>query len=338
MSVHDDRQHQLLRLLQILDGLERGEKLTRRSMAARCGCSARTIARDLAFLQSMGVEIAYDARAVSYKLQSALPFKAIEFNLAEVMALAITKELLQARSGSPFQSTINSAFARIMSRLPAGLRPVVAQTQKFMASDSGLQRDYSQAPWQELAQAARARETVEICYHTLSRDEWNYRRVDPYLLAERGGYMMLVAYCHKRQEVREFALDRIRQLRSIGENFKVAPAFCREEYFRGSINALRGVQTKIRVRFDAALAPYARRRQWQFPHEFEELPDGSLQLHATVSGEKGIRNELLSWGAGFEVIEPASLREALRVEGQAIAEKHRPKMAPPKENQVNSQK
>ena len=125
--------------------------------------------------------------------------------------------------------------------------------------------------------------------------------------------------------MREFALDRIRQLRGTGENFTIAPHFCREEYFRGSINALRGTPTKILVRFDSVLAPYARRRQWKFPHEFEESADGSLLLRGTVSGEKGIRNELLSWGAGVEVLEPATLRQAICAAGQAIANQHRPK-------------
>jgi predicted DNA-binding transcriptional regulator YafY len=316
------RRHQLARLFLIANRLETGERLTRADLAALCDCSLRTITRDLAFLRAAGVELEYDPRQQTYALQAPLPFQSVQFSLTEIMALAAAREALTSHSSLPWAPSLRAAFQRLTTRLPDNLRALLSSTQSVFDSAPSLRRDYAQAPWEQLATAARRRQTVEICYHSLHSDTWSVRRVDPYRLAERSGYLVLVGYCHRRREVREFALDRIRTLTLTDDSFKVPPSFDADEYLRGSLHALRGEPTAIAVRFDAALAPYARRRQWQFPHTIEECDDGAVLLRGTVSGLEGIKTELLSWGSGFQVLEPPALRETMRRIGEAIAATH----------------
>ena len=178
-----------------------------------------------------------------------------------------------------------------------------------------LLRDY-------LTCAAERQDVVEMHYHNLSRNEWSLRRVDPYGIVERNGYLQLVAHCHKNQAVREFALDRIRAPRTTGETFAKPPGFDFETYLHNSVGVLRGAPTSIVVHFDASIAAYARSRRWTFPHQLEEQPDGSVLLRGTVSGEDEIRVELLSWGSPVEVLEPATLRAAMHREAVALVERY----------------
>lgn len=322
MPLQDDHRRRLARLFIIANLLEEGRAATRDGLAAACGCSRRTIARDLDLLKEAGVELAYDVRRHTYALEAPLPFQAVQFSLAEVMALAVAQEALLSEKGLPFEASLRAAFGRVTARVPSRLREALAETQLVVSFGAHWRRDYTGSPAEQLTEAARQRQTVEMHYHTLSRDEWTLRRVDPYHVVERKGYLNLVGYCHRRREVREFALDRIRAAHTTSQTFTRSEDFCLEKYMSGSVATLRGAATTIIVRFEPALAPYARRRQWEFPHEFEELDDGGVLLRGVVSGTEGIRAELLSWGAGFEVLEPQSLRETIRRTGEAIAAKH----------------
>ncbi len=339
MPLQDDHKRRLTRLFIIANRLEQDEPVTRDALAVACGCSRRTIARDLDFLKEAGVELAYDARRHTYALEAPLPFQSVQFSLAEVMALAVAQEALLSQKGLPFEASLRAAFGRVTARVPPRLREALTETQNIFSFGARLRRDYTGSPSEPLTQATRRCETVEMHYHTLSRDEWTLRRVDPYALVERNGYLNLVGYCHRRHEVREFALDRIRAPRTTGETFALPAGFCLEEYMSGSVATLRGAMTSIIVRFESALAPYARRRQWEFRHDFEELNDGSVLLRGVVSGTEGIRAELLSWGAGIEVLEPQSLRETMRLTGAAIAANHESsteKTAPPRKTRSGS--
>jgi proteasome accessory factor B len=48
---------------------------------------------------------------------------------------------------------------------------------------------------------------------------------------------------------------------------------------------------------------------WHPSQAVHELPDGSLEWRARVSGTIEIRLWILSWGDEVEVLEPAALRE-----------------------------
>ena len=65
------------------------------------------------------------------------------------------------------------------------------------------------------------------------------------------------------------------------------------------------------------MARYAERRSWEFPHELQKEPGGTLLLRGTVRGLVDIRKELITWGDAAEVIEPVELRAALLEQAQA---------------------
>jgi len=323
MALPDDHRKQLARLFIIANRLEEGGQIKRQDLLKACGCSLRTINRDLKLLKEAGVACQFDDKSQTYILKAPLPFQSVQFSLAEIMALAIAQEALLTQSGLPFVAALRSAFARITNRVPPRFKEALLNTRQAISFGSNIRRDYSQAPWQELADAATRRETVRMHYHNLRRKQQKFREVDPYRVTERNGYLILVGYCHDNHTVRDFALDRIRNVQPTGAKFTMLADFDLDEYLEGSVGTWRGELTHIVVRFEPEMAPYARQRQWEFPCQLEDGPEGSLFLRGTVSGTEGIRTELLSWGAGVEVLEPLALRERMRQEGEAIAARHR---------------
>jgi predicted DNA-binding transcriptional regulator YafY len=73
------------------------------------------------------------------------------------------------------------------------------------------------------------------------------------------------------------------------------------------------------VIFARALAPYIRERLWHPSQKLRDLPDGRVEMMLTVADTLEVRRWILGYGVQAEVAEPAGLREALRVEAEAIA-------------------
>ncbi len=322
MTPHEEQIQRVNRAIEIALKLQAGEVMTRSSLAASYRCTERTIDRDLALLRQVGYRFHPDQKRHSYVLDQVPESHTIKLLLPEILALAIAQQAVIGQKGIPFEAHIRSAFHKITASLPQKIRSQLQAAQEAITFQYGTRRDYSQAPLDQLVQAKEHCETVEMVYHTMSRDEISIRRVDPYRIVKLDSYYHLIGYCHQRREVRQFGLDNIRTLRLTGEKFTMPADFNPDEYLRESVAMLRGESTAITVRFEPAVARWAKRRIWGFPHHLKDEEDGSLILHGQVSGLEEIRAELLRWGAKVTVLEPPALRDMVLSEARAIAAKY----------------
>src|SRR5271170_2066626 len=72
----------------------------------------------------------------------------------------------------------------------------------------------------ELVSAARKHQRIEIDYSSASRHQAERRPIDPYGIVHHAGEWYVVAYCHKRGDVRTFRIDRISAFRLTGDKFE----------------------------------------------------------------------------------------------------------------------
>ena len=322
MSLQDDRLRRVTRLFLIVVELQSGRQTSREDLAALCGCSVKTIGRDLQYLEEAGLPLYYSAERRSYALMEGAQLFKVPFSLPELIALSLAKDAMLAEVGAVYDAPLRSAFDRVVGMMPQKLRAEMEATSGAVAFHLGTQRDYSSAPWNEVLAAIRGRNVLEIEYHALSTDTLTTRRVDPYTLVCRDGFWNLIAYCRLRHEVRLFALDCIRSARLTAERFEVQPGFSAAEYLKHSVRVMSGEPVEVSLRFEPGMARWARRRRWSFPHVMENLPDGALVLRGTVAGLHEIEREVLRWGSGVTVLGPPELRRMLRDEATKIAQKY----------------
>lgn len=313
-----DALHPVARLFLIYNILSMGGRITRQDLAAACGCSTKTIRRDLHRLEDLEARCPWDNSQKSYVLEQPLPQLRVELELPEVAALALLGQSALQQAGLPQAAQARAALDKLTARLPLTLRDEMRSLRGVINVESTLRRDYSGAPLPELVSAARQRRTVRMFYYSISRNSTAWRHADPYTLALQGGYLNLVAYCHIHREVRLFALDGVRAVEPTRERFAEPVDFSLARFLEGAVHMLRGEPIRIVVRFAPAIERWARRYHWGFVHTLTPQPDGSLVLSGTVSGLQGIRNELLRWGAKAEVLEPPALRDMMRQEAAAM--------------------
>lgn len=313
-----DRLRRLTRLFHIAIALQSESARSLADLAQRCGCSTKTIQRDLSYLAELGVAYHYEAARKAYVLDAPLPFGILDLTLAEATGICLGVAAADGPTSPLTAHALATGLDKVLSALPPEVAAQVRVAQQSLLHRPGPGRDYSRAPFYPLVRACRERVTVEIDYESLSSGR-RIRRVDPYAVAWVAGFWMLVAHDHERREVREFALDRVHACHPTQERFSMPKGWSLMRYLAtGSVRVLRGEPVAVTVRFDTAVAPLARSYWWPFPHEVDAAPDGSILLRGTVAGLDEITNELLRWGRHVEALEPPELRQRLADEAQAI--------------------
>lgn len=210
------------RLFALVEALQGGVPRTTAELATKLGVSRRTIRRDLGRL----IELEYPVQTqvgrhggVSLPAGTSLP--AVRFTDDELVALVIGLKSAAATG----DGVLEGAAARALTRLEAVLTPVVRQRVRALqvaVSQPGADvRNPVPAPSQHviaLAEACSRGERVQISYRGGNHGQVTERRIDPYGLARLGPWYV-VAYCHLRNDLRTFRIDRIRSIGATSERF-----------------------------------------------------------------------------------------------------------------------
>jgi predicted DNA-binding transcriptional regulator YafY len=162
--------------------------------------------------------------------------------------------------------------------------------------------------------ALRARRTLDVEYHSYGRDALTRRRLDPIHLWTQQGGIYLAAYCHQRQEVRTFALERFRQIRVTDDTFEPPADFDLERYLAGCFGLFRGRPVRVKLRLSRNVARYVAERQWHPTQQIAPHLTGELDLSLQVPICPELTRWILSYGKDVEVLAPPSLRARIRRE------------------------
>jgi predicted DNA-binding transcriptional regulator YafY len=307
--------HPTTRVLTVLELLQSHHRLTGPELATRLEVNARTARRYITMLQDMGIPIeAERGRYGAYRLRAG--FKLPPLMLSEDEALAVVLGLLAARrlGLAVAAPAVEGALSKIERVLPPTLRERLQAVQASLVLD--LARSES-APSSDvvvtMSQAAQAGRRIWMRYRP-ERGEETERGFDPYGIVFRQGRWYTVGYCHLRNTLRMFRLDRVIEVR-VEET-----AFARPDEFDAAAYVVHALATmpntwEVEVLLHTTLDE-ARTRISPIFGTLEELPDGVL-LRAHGDHLGWMARELVATGLSLTVRRPAALRQELR----ALAER-----------------
>ena len=101
--------------------------------------------------------------------------------------------------------------------------------------------------------------------------------------------------------------------------FEVPADFNAQRYLDDARGIPRGDLVAMRVVFARGLAPYIRERLWHPSQKLRDLRDGRVEMTLHVADTLEVRRWILGYGAEAEILQPERLREAVRLEAQALA-------------------
>ena len=316
-------------IIQSLISSRQGKSVS--DLAGTLKCHRRTVYRDLEALQAAGFPVYTDKVAgknVWSLLDAAKHSTPIPFNLPELMALYFSRGMMGALKDTVFYDSLVSLFDKIKSTLPAEYIEYLGQIEKSLAVGTKPYKQYGQlrSIIDQVSEAAIQKKYVEIDYYTMSRKTKTRRKVAPYKIWFFDGTFYLIGNCGLREDVRIFALDRINNLELTHESFEMPDDFDVDEFMKSSFGVFHGEPVKVRVWFAAEIAEYIREKIWHETQNIEPLSDGAIIFEVEVAGIAEIKFWILKWGAKARVIEPESLRQAVRAEAAAMVGNYSPEL------------
>ena len=229
------------RLFQLVEAMQGNRRHTTATLAAQLGVSERTIRRDLGRLQDLDLPVdSRPGRNGGVTLPSGALLPSLRFTDDELLALVLS--LRQATSGedSELQHAATTALRRLETVLSPVTRERIGALQRALAPGRRSDKAPVPVPSQHvfaLAEAIDKKRRIHISYRSPGEFPLNddpatersspvitLRQVDPYGLA-RVGPWYLVAFCHLRQDLRTFRVDRIRNVAPTDESFVRPTAF-----------------------------------------------------------------------------------------------------------------
>ncbi len=310
------------KLVQLLAG-RMGRTLAQ--LAGKLGVAKRTVQRDIEVLSVAGFPVTSETRngTVFWHFMEGFHAEApISLTLAEQMALYFSKGLFKPLQGTPIYESLESAMQKIGSQLPAqSFKFLRGLDQGISVSNFGL-KDYSRSKEviNALTQAVFNKRTLTILHRSPQHDKAIERAVDPYKLWYVNNGIYLVGHCHRDQDLRTFAVERIQSAKLTNRRFEMPPDFNFEEFRKTAFNVIWGEPQEVKIHFSPAQAPYIKERTWHPSQKIEDQPDGSIILTLEVGDLWEIKRWLIGFGAEAEALAPEALRSDIADEIRRFAQ------------------
>ena len=296
-----------------------------KSMAEELCVSPKTIGRDLDFLRDFeGAPIEYDAlRHGFYYREPNYRLPTVPLTESDLFSVLIAQKAMEQYRGTPLFDQLGKVFTKIAASLPDKVTVDPAWTDPHISFFHAPPRNLDPAIWDVIAKALAKRNRVEIFYDSLNARKAAGRRVDPYHLVAHHGDWYLVGQCHQANEVRTFALSRIKRATPLSLKYAIPADFHADKYFGGHFGIMRGdVTSEVKIQFVAKAAPLVKERVWQPEQVIENTSDGGVILTLRLSHFGELVAWLMSWGAFARVLSPPELVTRMKTDLEAAAARY----------------
>jgi predicted DNA-binding transcriptional regulator YafY len=230
------------------------------------------------------------------------------FSAQELSALLVLDEViarqplgLLAETLRPFRARLEQLAQRAGVGLPdwrARLRLL-----RMAARDPGSQFGI-------VAEALARRRRLFIDYHARSDDRMAPRTVSPQRLTLYRDNWYLDAWCHRRDALRIFAVDRIIAAEPLDEPARDVDTAVLDDTLATSYGIFSGTPSTTAVlRFSPHAARWVGAEIWHPRQQDEQTEDGGLIRHIPFHRSEELVMDVLRHGAEVEVLEPMELRE-----------------------------
>ena len=303
--------HPTTRVLAVLALLQTHGRMSGSELAQRLEVNVRTLRRYIIMLQDLGIPIeAERGRNGAYILSAGFKLPPMMFTNEE--ALALTVGLISARHINLAETdrAVESALAKLERVMPLDLKGRVRALTDTITLDPS--RSSSAAPSEvvlsTMSSAAQLRRRVHVHYHP-NRGEDTERDFDPYGLTYYQHRWYVVGYCHLRQDLRSFRLDRVTHVSMIEAGFDRPEGFDPLAYLMQAITIMpRKYAFELLLKTDIETA---HTEVFDVLGILEASEEGII-LRGSVEDLDWLARQISIFSFDFVVRQPAALKGELR--------------------------
>jgi proteasome accessory factor C len=290
-------------------------------------CSERTARRTISYLRNtLKAPLDYDKDRHGYFYQEdeqgPYELPGLWFSAEELFALLVSHRLLaEVQPGllDTYLEPLQQRIENIIKHQHAGSPEILHRIRilQMSARPTNLQQ------FRQIATALLERRDMRILYHGRERDKTTERIVSPQRLVYYRSNWYLDAWCHLRQGLRNFSLDRLYPVETLEQQARDVPEQELDAHFASGYGIFAGPpKTTAVLRFSPSAARWVADEQWHPNQQDQVFPDGSYELRIPYSDERELIGDILRHGPDVEVLEPPELRRAIAEKLTAALEKY----------------
>lgn len=276
-------------------------------LAEQFDVSQRTIYRDIKALEKAGIPI-YGEAGVGYGLVEGYRLPPTKFSREEILTLAAAEKLMQKFVDPDLFRHFSSALNKIKAYLRYNDKLSVNLLEENMLMGTLAHRFNENVPsaLSILFDSIAQQKVVSMDYHSGTSRAPSHREIEPVGVFHQGNYWYFIAYCHLRNEHRQFRIDRIQKISITSTPFTQTHKPL-SHYVEKEEQPLPTVTIRISVPLI-----YARYMEWErsyYGFVSEEITDsGVIMTFACSNMEQEFARWYLMFADRAKILEPEMLK------------------------------
>ena len=320
------------RFYKISELLRANQVISFATLLATLETSRSTLKRDLKYLcDRLHNPIVYNRQRGGYQLATPDPadkhaheLPGLWFSPTEIHALLTMQQLV---AGLDAGGVLSTHIAPLIERLNALLGPEgnaeATELRQRVRIIRLAQRRLQPRHFEQVATALAQRKRLHMAYTARGNGHTTERDISPQRLVHYRDNWYLDAWCHYRQQWRNFALDAITRLEPLNEPAReVSPAQLSATFGPGYGIFSGGKLRWARLRFSPERARWVAQEQWHAKQSGKFESDGSYLLRLPYTDHRELIMDILKPGTHCEVLGPPSLRRVVGDEVKKMGEKY----------------
>jgi proteasome accessory factor C len=295
---------------------QRRTPIGRQELMDELGCSQATLYRMVAELRdNLGAPLEQDEDGRGYfydrSLAGNFELPGLWISPDELQALLTARQVLSNVQPGLLVDELDGVQQRINQLLDQQGLDFSAQPERILIRhDAG--RPVPEKLFESVLKALFQRRRLKLTYHGRRRDDVTGREVSPQRLIAYRDRWYLAAWCHRADDFRSFALERIRDMELLAEPSAELAADKISRHFDQAFGIFSGPASHTaKLRFNPEAARWAADEIWHPDQAGQWLDDGSWELELPFGHQRELLMNILSYGADVEVLGPDSLRQAV---------------------------
>lgn len=322
-----DRFDRIYRLHGILINNKR-TPLSLKQIMEHLECSKATAKRTIeSYRNYLFAPLIYDQESKGYRLEAdgkaVYELPGLWFNDSELFALLVSHRLLTDIQPGLLQEKIQPVRQRIEEIL-ANKKIGGGDLDKCIRILQMSHRPIDLEKYRMIASAAVQQRQLKILYHGRARDKITERKISPQRIVYYRDNWYLDGWCHLRESLRTFSIDRIQPIKLLNEEAILMSEQQLDKLLTDSYGIFAGQPTQTaHLRFTPQAAKWVADEQWHPQQKIDIDLHGNMQLQVPYQNPTELIRDILKFAEEVEVIAPASLRQMVAKKLQNAARQYK---------------
>lgn len=306
------------RTLAMLVLLQSIRRIKAQELSDRFGVSLRTIYRDIRSLEAAGVPVIGEA-GLGYSIMDGYRLPPIMFTSEEAGSFVAAERLMHKFTDHALRANFESALNKVKSVLRGNEKELLERLEEKVWISQGSElfnKEISNA-LEILFKSIAEQRQVFLEYQSFGADDSTTRCIEPVGIFHEHTHWHLYAYCHLRNDYRQFRTDRILSIKNTDTPFTREHANMKE--FAKNGNGHNKMRVVIAVKKKAAR--YIGSNMEYFGLVTKKVVENEMVLEFQNNDPESLARWYLMFGDQARIIEPEHFRTRIKELTEKTAER-----------------